>query len=130
MEGSKPVIQLSSRKFLLGCLVCALLLLLLGRQASLPRWILPLETFATIIALFVFGSIRYQLDKNAITYGAGILILSSFCALSSSNFHSQIRNQGWWQFVHANLLTFAGLDHLLHADTLLFILGLTMFVSV
>ena len=48
----------------------------------------------------------------------------------TSEWHAQIRESGWWHWAQLNLLSFHGLDDLIHADTMLFILGLTFFVSV
>jgi Na+/H+ antiporter NhaD/arsenite permease-like protein len=41
-----------------------------------------------------------------------------------------IARRGWWYWIRQHLLSFRGLDELIHADTMLFILGLTFFVSV
>jgi Na+/H+ antiporter NhaD/arsenite permease-like protein len=88
------------------------------------------EILATIVALFILGSIRYRLDKNALTYGAGLVILATFwepwwrgSALKTGNGDSLM------DFIHRHFFTLHGLDSLIHADTLLFILGLTFFVS-
>ncbi len=48
----------------------------------------------------------------------------------TSGWHTEIANQGAWRWVQQHLLSFRGLDELVHADTMLFILGLTFFVSV
>jgi hypothetical protein len=96
----------------------------------LPVWLLAAEVFATILALFFLGSFKYQIHKNALTYGMAIVIIATFCKLSTSEWHEQIREFGWWQWIQVNLLTFHGLDDMIHADTMLFILGLTFFVAV
>jgi hypothetical protein len=59
-----------------------------------------------------------------------LVIIATFCKLSTSEWHEQIRESGWWHWAQANLLTFHGLDDMIHADTMLFILGLTFFVAV
>src|SRR5262249_37452708 len=41
-----------------------------------------------------------------------------------------IAEKGWLHWTRENLLSFHGLDNLIHADTMLFILGLTFLVSV
>ena len=65
--------------------------------------------------------------------------LPTECCLSSSrHFADSARPNGTSKFERAdggigrklNLLTFHGLDDMIHADTMLFILGLTFFVSV
>jgi hypothetical protein len=50
--------------------------------------------------------------------------------LESSAWHVAIAEQGWWSWIRQNFLSFHGLDDLVHADTMLFILGLTFFVAV
>jgi hypothetical protein len=124
------VVMLSGRRFVFGCAVAAGLLLAAGRIAPLPVWLLAVQVFATILALFTFGSFRYQIHKNAITYGMLLVIAATFSGLASSEWHAQIAETGWWAWTSAHLLSYRGLDELVHADTMLFILGLTFFVSV
>ena len=51
--------------------------------------------------------------------------------MPTSTWHAEIAASGGWPLDHAtHLLSFRGLDDLIHADTMLFILGLTFFVSV
>jgi hypothetical protein len=59
-----------------------------------------------------------------------IVILATFCGLPASGWHAEIATQGWVWWVRDHLLTYRGLDELIHADTMLFILGLTFFVAV
>lgn len=96
----------------------------------LPVWLLATEVLSTILALFLLGSFKYQIHKNALTYGMLLVIIATFCKLATSEWHEQIRQSGWFPWIHSNLLTFHGLDDIVHADTMLFILGLTFFVSV
>ena len=100
------------------------------RSTPLPVWLLAAEVFATILGLFLFGSFRYQIHKNALTYGMLLVIVATFSGLPSSEWHTEIADTGWWSWTRAHLLSFRGLDDLIHADTMLFILGLTFFVSV
>ena len=123
------VVQLSSTKFMLGCTVIAAGIFFFGR-GQMPVWLLAGEVFATIIALFVFGSFRYQIHKNALTYGMALIILATFIGLPDSAFHKEVAEQKLGPFLQHTLFTFDGLDHLIHADTMLFILGLTFFVAV
>jgi Na+/H+ antiporter NhaD/arsenite permease-like protein len=129
-HGSAAVVMLSSIKFLFGCAVVACVLLLVGRATTLPPWLLAVEVFATILGLFAFGSFRYQIHKNALTYGMSLVILATFCAIGSSPWHVEIAERGWWIWAQENLLSFRAWDDLIHGDTMLFILGLTFFVSV
>ena len=122
--------MLPGRTFVFGCAIVAGLLLAAGRVTPLPVWLLAVEVFATILALFLFGSFRYQLHKNALTYGMSLVIAATFCGLVSSEWHTQIAETGWWVWAREHLLSYHGLDQLVHADTMLFILGLTFFVSV
>src|SRR5258707_9170534 len=120
--------MLSGRIFVAGCAVLAAGILLIG--PVMPVWLLATEVLATILALFFLGSFKYQIHKNALTYGMALVIIATFCKLSTSEWHEQIRESGWWHWAQANLLTFHGLDDMIHADTMLFILGLTFFVAV
>ena len=96
----------------------------------MPTWLLASEVLATILALFLFGSFNYQVHKNALTYGMLIVIVATFSQLESSTWHVEIATLGKMEWVRHHLLSFGGLDDLIHADTMLFILGLTLFVSV
>lgn len=124
------VVMLSSGKFLFACAVIAAIILWIGRSTALPASLLAAEVFATIVGLFFFGSFKYQIHKNALTYGMLLIIVATFCGLSTSAWHIDIAKNGWWSWTRQNLLSFHGLDDLIHADTMLFILGLTFFVSV
>jgi Na+/H+ antiporter NhaD/arsenite permease-like protein len=127
---SPAVVMLSGKKFLFVCAVAAVVLLLAGRTTALPIGLLAGEVFVTILGLFLFGSFRYQIHKNALTYGMALVIVATFCGLETSAWHREIAAQGWWVWARQHLLSFQGLDDLIHADTMLFILGLTFFVAV
>ena len=129
-DENPAVVMLSGSKFIFACATIALVLLFLGQQTSLPTGLLAVEVFATILGLFLFGSFRFQIHKNALTYGMLLIIIATFVGLSGSDWHSEIVKNGWWAWAQSNLLSFHGLDELIHADTMLFILGLTFFVSV
>jgi hypothetical protein len=113
-----------------GCAVAAAGLLIAGRTTPLPVWLLAGEVMATILGLFALGSFRYQVHKDALTYGMALVVISTFCGLQTSTWHSEIVERGWSGWAARHLLSFSGLDELVHADTMLFILGLTLFVSV
>ncbi len=127
--GSPAVVTLSSRKFLIGCAVVAAGILIFGR-GHMPVGLLAAEVFATIIGLFLFGSFKYQIHKNALTYGMVLVIVATFAALPASEWHTEISEHGWGAWVQHHLLSWHGWDDLIHADTMLFILGLTFFVAV
>ena len=124
------MVMLSGRNFMLGCAVVAGMLLLLGRASALPTWLLAAEVMTTILGLFLFGSFKYQIHKNALTYGMLLIVVATFCGLQSSEWQIEIAQHGWWHWAQQHVLSFRGLDELVHADTMLFILGLTFFVSV
>jgi hypothetical protein len=116
--------------FVGACAVAVLVVLAAGRTIPMPVWLLALEVFATIIGLFAFGSFRYQIHKNALTYGMLFVVVATFSQLATSSWHQEIASLGWSAWAQRHLLTFAGLDELIHIDTMLFILGLTLFVAV
>jgi hypothetical protein len=122
--------MLPGRWFIAGCGLAALALVAAGRIQPLPVWLLATEVLATIVGLFVFGSFKYQIHKNALTYGMLLVIVATFTQLPASTWHTEIAEHGAASWIQQHVLTFAGLDDLLHADTMLFILGLTLFVSV
>ncbi len=124
-----PVV-LPSGFFMAGCAAAAVLLLVAGRLRPMPLWLLASEVMATILGLFLLGSFRYQVHKNALTYGMLLVIVATFAGLATSGWHEEIAAHGVWAWVRAHLLSFHGLDELVHADTMLFILGLTFFVAV
>lgn len=113
-----------------GCALAAGVLLLLGRVTALPLGLLAAEVLATILGLFLFGSFRYQIHKNALTYGMLLVIVATFVGLPASDWHDEVAMRGFGSWLRAHVLSFNGLDGLVHADTMLFILGLTFFVSV
>jgi Na+/H+ antiporter NhaD/arsenite permease-like protein len=124
------VVMISPRRFLVGCALAAGALFALGTFSPLPIWVLAAEVFATILGLFLFGSFKYQIHKNALTYGMSFVILATFFRLPDSEWHQEIARAGSWAWARRHLLSFHGLDELVHADTMLFILGLTFFVAV
>jgi Na+/H+ antiporter NhaD/arsenite permease-like protein len=132
---SQSVVMLSSRTFVASCALCAIAVLLAGRVWALSPLLLAVEILATILSLFLLGSFRYQIHKNALTYGMALVILATFVGIwwPASPLRERWTTEGWgaiWRFLRLHALTWHGLDELIHADTMLFILGLTLFVSV
>ncbi|QQR81871.1 MAG: hypothetical protein IPJ69_07250 [Deltaproteobacteria bacterium] len=128
-------IQIPSKIFMSLCFLISALLLWLGWGSPFGPEVVALEVFVTIISLFVFGSTKYRIDKNALTYGMGSVILATFWPQwwPQSSLKSNLSSQGGsalWDFIQHHLLTLHGLNELFHADTMLFILGLTFFVAV
>ena len=122
--------MLSGRKFVAAAAILACPLLLFARVVPLPVSLLAAELFLTILGLFFFGSFKYQVHKNALTYGMALVMIATFCGLETSDWHRQIADTGAWSWARQHLFSFQGLDELIHADTMLFILGLTFFVAV
>ena len=85
------VVMLPGRWFLTACAVAAVVILIVGRLTPLPLWLLATEVLATILGLFVFGSFRYQIHKNALTYGMLLVIVATFCGLATSTWHAADR---------------------------------------
>ena len=81
------VVMISETRFLFGCAVLAAALFAAGRVVTLPLGLLAGEVFATILGLFLFGSFRYQIHKNALTYGMLLVIVATFCGLATSQWH-------------------------------------------
>jgi hypothetical protein len=127
---ASAVVMLSGRWFVAICAVVALGVVAAGSRLTFPSWVLASEVMATILGLFFFGSFRYQIHKNALTYGMLLVIVATFSQLATSSWHAEIAERGWLSWIHHHLLTFSGLDDLIHADTMLFILGLTLMVAV
>lgn len=124
------VVSMPPAYFVGGSAVVAALLLVAGQVRSLPAWLLAVEVLLTILALFVFGSFKYQIHKNSLTYGMLLVILATFVCIPDTTWRAEIASHGWRTWVGDHLLSFRGLDELVHADTMLFILGLTLFVAV
>ncbi len=129
------VIALSPRKFLVGCVAATAFFYLLGQTHWTSSAWVAAELFLTILGLFLLGSFRYQLDKNALTYGMGLVIIGTFIPLwwPVSPLKASLAQEGvsaLAHFIKDHFLTLHGLEDLIHADTMLFILGLTYFVSV
>jgi len=132
----KPqIIHVSSLKFTVSCFITALLISIAGTFYPIPSWVIAIEAFLTVVSLFVFGSIRYRLDKNALTYGMGLVITATFWSSwwhGSSFLRQSVDVEGYSAILpkmRHYLFTLHGLDELIHADTMLFILGLTFFVA-
>lgn len=136
MTGQNPqTVVLSSRKFLGVCALVAPTVILVSRFWTLPPALLAVEIFATIVGLFVFSSFRYRIHKNALAYGMALVVVATFFGIwwPTSGLRESIAAEGSVAvpaFLQRHLLTWHGLDKLIHADTMLFILGLTMFVAV
>ncbi len=130
MSNDSTVIMMPGGRFVGAAAVLACALFWLGRTTAFPVSMLAAEVFLTILGLFVFGSFKYQIHKNALTYGMALVIIATFCGLETSDWHRQVAEAGLLGWVREHVLSFRGLDNLIHADTMLFILGLTFFVAV
>lgn len=129
------IVKLSGVKFIVCCLVLSLIILGMGQFYPFSGGGVAIEVMLTILSLFIFGSIRYRLDKNAVTYGMAMVVSATFWTIwwPTSFLRQSIGVNGVraiWNFFRNHFLTLQGLDAMIHADTMLFILGLTLFVSV
>jgi len=124
------IVMLPSSAFMIGSAIVAVSIAVAGRFVAMPMGLLAAEVLATILGLFLFGSFRFQIHKNALTYGMALVIVATFSGLSTSAWHAEILQRGWVDWAQRHVLSFTGLDELIHADTMLFILGLTFFVAV
>jgi Na+/H+ antiporter NhaD/arsenite permease-like protein len=129
-DTSPAVKMLSGSAFMLGSALVAVVIAVAGRFITMPLSLLAAEVLATILGLFLFGSFRFQIHKNALTYGMLLVIVATFAGLPTSTWHAEILDRGWAAWMQRHLLSLSGLDDLIHADTMLFILGLTFFVAV
>ncbi len=124
------VVTLPGRWFLGGSAAVALGILLLGQTVPMSVGLLAAEVFATILALFLLGSFRYQVHKDPLTYGMLLVIGATFAGLPASTWHTEVAEHGFSGWFQTHILSFHGLNEIVHADTMLFLLGLTLFVSV
>ena len=129
--GLRPqVVELSSRWFVACALLLSALVAAIGCVRTLPAWLLITEVFALVAGLFLLGSFRYQVRKNVLTFGWLPLLTVTFAL---SQWQARAPQQALWAFVrdalHKIPLSWAFLDELLHADTLLFIAALSLLVS-
>ncbi len=128
-------VAIPSSWFFAFCGLASIFLLALGHSSPFPAWLCAVEVCLTVLGLFIFGSIRYRLDKNALTYGACAVITSTFWWTwwNGSILRRQFETEGWipvGHFIARYALTLDGLNQLIHADMMLFILGLTLFVAI
>lgn len=132
---SSGTVEIPAKNYLIFTFIVAVLIGVISRWVPLSPNLLGIEVFATVVALFIFGSIRYRIDKNVLTYGALPMILVTFFSLwwPESALRKETAERGGvplWEAIHHNFLTLRGLEKMVHADTMLFILGLTFFVAV
>src|SRR4029077_7304176 len=72
------VVMLSGRVFVGACAIAALAVVAAGRISPTPVGLLAAEVLATILGMFVLGSFKYQIHKNALTYGMLLVIAATF----------------------------------------------------
>ncbi len=127
----EATVMLSGRAFMTGCVAVALALLLAGRTMALPTWLLAAEVLVTILGLFLFGSFKYpdpqeRADLRHAARDRRDVLRPGDVALARRDRGAWLRGPGCASTCSRS----HGLDELIHADTMLFILGLTYFVSV
>ena len=85
-----PVVMLSGPGFVGGCAAASVAIVVAGHFTPFPTWLLAAEVLSTILGLFLFGSFRYQIHKNALTYGMLLVIVATFSQLATSTWHVEI----------------------------------------
>ena len=88
------VVTVSSTWFVAACATVAVVVIAAGALVAFPTWLLAAEVLSTILGLFLFGSFRYQIHKNALTYGMLLVIIATFSRLPTSTWHVEIAQQG------------------------------------
>src|SRR5260221_12549094 len=116
--------MLPARWFVLGCATVAAAIFVAGRTIAMPSGLLGAEVLATILSLFVLGSFRYQVHKNALTYGMLLVVLATFCGLRTSAWHVELAGLGGAPWLRLPFLFFRGLGGFVHPAPMRFILGL------
>src|SRR5262245_32023578 len=104
--------MLPSSAFMMGAALSAGLIGVTGRFVAMRMGLLAAEVLATVLGLFLFGSFRFQIHKNALTYGMALVIVATFSGLSTSAWHTEIHENGWVAWTQHHLLSFSGLDEL------------------
>jgi len=134
---TNPVVHIPTKKYLLFSIFVSVLIgVLLTAMPSLAHPnLLGAEVFILIIALFVFSTIRYRIDNKILTYGALPILSVTFLCIwwPQSPLRVRVGREGVmavWDTLFPQLISLHRLENLIHADTMLFILGLTFFVSV
>jgi len=128
-----PVFEVSAKTYLFVCLLISAVVFAVGRVIPTPA-ALAAEIFTVVIALFVFGSSPVRVDKNAVTYGALPVIVTTYLLLPAGPAATPLPlfddpALGVVAGFDLVALWFHGLERLIHLDTLLFLLGLTFFVN-
>ncbi len=132
---SEPgTVKISGTLFVTACAALSGAIAFAGGWVAVPPGLIAAEVTATVLLLFVLGSFRYRLDKNALTYGSLLIVSASFWTAwwPVSSLKAAVSVEGarvLLPFVRHHFLSFDGLEALIHLDTMLFILGLTFFVA-
>ncbi len=127
------IVQIPARWWGLFCLMTAGLLFAARDVLPPTPNLLAAEVAAVTLSLFIFGSIRYRIDKNTLTYGALLVTVTTFIPIwwPQSEFREPFARAdaaALWVLLRPHL-TLSGMEKIVHADMLLFILGLTFFVA-
>lgn len=131
---SPDVIMLPSRAVIGVLAALSAALVLSGVSSALTPWWMAGVLGLTVCGLFVFGAFKYQIDKNALTSGMLLVQASVFFNAwwPASDVRAAFPSEGaaaWWPVAQRWLFSWHGLDELMHADTMMFILGLTVLVA-
>ena len=135
-DAASDTIDLSPSKLIIGCLVTAVGILLIGQVVQLPVTLLGLEIFATIIGLFPLrlDRVPHRQERAHLRHAARHRrdVLGRLVA-GLANARAGRRRRLGAALARARASTCSrstASTAIVHADTMLFILGLTFFVSV
>lgn len=128
-EPTSPIL-LSGRTFVGCCILLAILIVTALPLRFAGPGLIASEVLLTVLGLFFFGSFRYQVHKNSLTYGMALVVLATYARFCLRVARFPKTGTELAELLSRHLLSFSGLDQLIHIDTLLFILGLTLLVSV
>lgn len=123
-------VMLSGWKFVLGCVLLAGLIALALPTSLASPVLIAIEIALAVLGLFFFGSFRYQIHKNALTYGLATVVVATYARWAWLHGRGPADGATLARHLRHALLTWHGLERLIHIDTMLFILGLTVLVSV
>ena len=73
-SNNPEIVHLSSKTFLGLCVVVAAFLGLAGATNPWPAWLIAAEVLGTVVALFLFGSMKYHLEQNTLVSGMALVL--------------------------------------------------------
>lgn len=132
-QAAPAVVMLSGWRFLAGCAVVAALIATVVPARWIRAELIAIEIALAVVSLFLFGSFRYQIHKNALTYGTALVAVTTYGRMVAPDVTAQLQAGGAAaasRLLRQYVLGWTALERLIHIDTMLFILGLTALVAV